>query len=205
MLRSFMVVVFTFVLPTRAGAEDPFWKTKAKLYDRVKNGEVIVSVTAHDMSPAQPKWNLVLAGGGHVRAPCAVVFREAEKFEEAAKLTGYFENPKYDPATGKMQATISAYGFRRLVNMAVTANDGREVEMRMLDGPMRGFWWRLSLSEIKSSVCEVALTGDYGYDEFPIPRLFLQFGMEVIFKRTAERLGKHVREVFAKTPGQGAA
>lgn len=179
---------------------DPFWKSKAKIYDRVQAGEVMVSVSARDVSPQKPKWELNVNGGGHVRASCAVVFSEAQNYEETARLTGYVKNPKYDSTTGRMHITISAYTYAREVDLTVTANEGeRRIEFRMLNGPMRDFWWALKMTDFKPQVCEIALTGGYKYDEFPIPRLFLEFGMEVVFKRMAERLRSHVLDKDKKS------
>ena len=205
MLRGFLpILMFTLPCLVFAESEEPFWRRKEKLYERVKGGEVIVSVTAHDVSPQRPKWDLIVGGGGHVNAPCALVFTEGQKYEKLAGLAGYVTKAKYDAGNEKLHITISAYGYTRDVTLAVKAADGREIELRMLDGPMAGFWWKLTMSEFKPAVCEVAITGDYKYDEFPIPRIFLQFGMEVVMKRSAERLRRHVHAVHSKTPGQGA-
>src|SRR4051812_37606090 len=92
--RVEMLNLLTVLLCISFAAEAPFWKAKPKVYDRVQNGEVIVSVTSGAGSePSAPK-QMRINGGGQVAAPCAFVFESAQKYEEVARLSGYIHDPK---------------------------------------------------------------------------------------------------------------
>jgi len=203
MLRS--VWLLFLIVFSSAHADDPFWKSKAKVYERVQQGEVIVSVNAHDITPKKPHMDLDIKGGGHVPAPCSFVYAESRKYEQVARYSDYVKEAKFNPDTNQMRVKISAFGFSRELTMAITVIADRDTEFRLLDGPMPGFWWRSQMTEFKPGVCEIAMTGGYKYDEFPIPRFFLEFGMEVIFKRMAQQMRSHVMALYhgGKTAGQG--
>ena len=61
---------------------------------------------------------------------------------------------------------------------------------------MTGFSGRVALTDLPKNKCEVGFEGDYKYDEFPIPKLFLEFGMEVIFQRIALRMRGYVEDQY---------
>jgi hypothetical protein len=42
------------------------------------------------------------------------------------------------------------------------------------------------------------MTGEYSYDHFPVPKFFLEFGVEVIFQKMALRLRRYVEEQYAR-------
>ena len=172
----------------------PFWKSKAKVYERVQNREVIVSVTALDHTPEVPRYTLRVVGGGQSRVPCDFVFIQAENYEETARLSGYVTQAKFNPETRVMNVTVEAFFHSASMQIAVQSHPApeRKLDFTMLTGAMRGFQWALSFADLNSGICEIAIDGSYLYDQFPIPRLFLEFGMEAVFKRMAERLREQV-------------
>jgi hypothetical protein len=171
----------------------PFWKTKAKVYDRVQNREVIVSVDATDRAGEHPRYRLQADGGGQAAAPCEFVVKEAQNYEEIARLSGFVTAAKYNPASAVMDVTVEAFFHKADLQIAITG-DSRRMKFQMVKGAMHGFTWGLAFQDVSATKCEIALTGEYAYDEFPIPRLFLEFGLEAVFKRMAEQLRDQVEK-----------
>jgi hypothetical protein len=183
-----------------AGAEQPFWKSKPKVYERIQNREVIVSVS-EAAGAAQGRHVLRLSGAGQVAAPCDFVFKNAQRYEELAKTTGYVEKFQLDPGGQTMQVAIRVFGFSSEFKVQAIVKEGatpKALEFTVLTGPMNGFTWGLAFDPVQPSKCEVAISGEYSYETFPIPKLFLEFGLEVIFQRIAQRLRGFVEESFTR-------
>jgi len=158
----------------------PFWKGKAKIYERVQNGEVIVSVMAEPQAPPQKHYHLHASGGGQVAAPCDFALKSAQKYEETAKVSSYVTEAKYHPDSKFLDVTIEVFFH----------------QATMENGVMRGFTWDLDFTEVNPRRCEIAFAGDFAYDTFPIPQMFLSFGLEAVFKHLAEQLRGHVEHEF---------
>jgi hypothetical protein len=179
-------------------ADLPFWKAKAKVYERIENGEVIVSVSAKKNEFKEPPPHLLKArGGGIVGAPCAFTFEHAQNYEEIAKLSGFITGTSYDAATQTMDLTISAFLYSTSMKIQIQPKPDpkpRHIEFDLLSGPMKGFHYVMTFTEIGSKKCEVGMDGTYRYLAFPLPTLFMEFGMESMLQITAKRLRSHVEE-----------
>lgn len=181
-------------------AEPPFWKTKAKVFERIQNHEVIVSVTALDNANESPRFRLKLAGGGHVNAPCDFVYKTAHNYQELSRLSGFVEKSQYDSSTHILDVTISAFFYRSIFKLEIEEPKGPEKELvfHIISGPMRGLKWSISFADVKSGKCEIDWRGEYKYDQFPIPKLFLEFGLEAIYRHMAERLRSFTEREYKK-------
>ena len=99
-----------------------------------------------------------------------------------------------------MDVGLKAYGYRSQFKLAVQADakaTPRHLDFHMLTGPMKDFAWRLDFTSIPSAKCEIGIQGDYSYLRFPIPKIFLEFGLEVLFQRMAARLRSHLESAYA--------
>lgn len=193
-----MLKLFAALLCVSFAADLPFWKAKEKWVERVQNGEVVVSVTSHNKE-GSPKHVMVLSGGGHVHVPCAYVFKEVQNYEEMAKTSGYIRDAKYDPGTHTLTFTVAAFFYASTMKAKLEIKSDAQpvwLESTLLNGPMQGLVYRLTFSALTAKKCEVALSGEYGYDVFPIHRLFLEWGMEAVFQGVAKRLRSHVEESY---------
>lgn len=200
-----MLVRLFFVLASVAlGAEiapPPFWKAKEKYFERVRDGEVLVAVRSVPRANAKLKNTLSLAGGGHVRAPAPYVFATAVDFEKIARLTGYIESAKWTAEKNLLSLEISAYGYKSSMDLTLGVHadsDPKAVSFEVIKGPLQGLTARLHFLELSSAKTEIGMSGEYSYDQFPIPKFFLEFGMEVVFQKMAVRLRSYVEEQFAK-------
>jgi hypothetical protein len=184
--------------------EVPFWKSKAKVYERIQNGEVIVSVSSQrDVAPESPRHRLKAAGGGIVAAPCPFVFEIAQNYAEVARLSGYISRAEYDAKTRTLDLTLSAFFYTTTMKVAVhplPESKPPRLEFTLISGPMKGFQYQMIFSDLDVKKCEVGMEGSYKYDSFPIPRIFLEFGMESMLQSMAKRLRAHAEEHWTSTP-----
>ena len=202
-----MLKLMACLISLSLASEAPFWKAKPKVFERIQNGEVIVSVTNQKVSEASmPKQRMHLSGAGRVSAPCGFAFRTAQNHEELAKLSGYISNAKYDPKTQVMEFTVSAFFHTSTMGVEIkpferSAASSAEkipahIDYRLVSGPMKGLGWNVIFSEIEAKKCEIGVDGEYRYDDFPIPRIFLEFGLEMVLQGMAKRLRSHTEQAY---------
>lgn len=179
----------------------PFWKAKEKVYQRVQDGEVIVAVRAVDARSPRGGRRLKIDGGAQVRAPCDFVFAYARDIRKVATQAPFVEKAVLDG--DRLKLTLAAFGHRTDLRLSAHVFDEavpRRLEFDVLEGRLRGLELALSFDPIKASArpakCEVGLTGDYPFTELALPKVFAEFGMEVVLQKMAERLRREVQGAY---------
>lgn len=177
--------------------ETPFWRSKEKVYARIRNREIVVSVVQRASTPGGPRQTLIASGGGQSSAPCDFIFAQSLRPQELAQASDYIKSSTFDPKTSRVDLQIEALGRSAALTVALlpfAEAVPRRLEFEIVKGPMTGFRGALSFTEISAKTCEVGLAAVYGFDQSPLPRSFLEFGLEVIFQRMAARLRAFVEE-----------
>ncbi len=185
-----------------AGPE-PFWRSKEKVYDRIKNREVIISVKSVEQD-GPLKNHLKILGGGHVAAPREFVFRQTRNYEAVMRSSSYVRSAQFDPALKHLNFEIGAFGYTGHFKVQIDEfpdSEPQKIGYRVLGGPMDGLKGIFDFRDIGKGRTEVGIDGDFHYDTFPMARLFLEFGMEVVFQRMAINIRSHVEDKF-KTIGK---
>jgi hypothetical protein len=192
MLRALIAVCCLSAL--NAGAEaSPFWRSKQKIYQRVLEGEVIVSSRSAEPVPPLKK-RIEFDGGGLVRKECADVFAYAQDYERVARESGWVREVSFDSATKLLSVEISALGRTGRAKIEVSSvQEPRRVVFKIREGSFTGLLAQIDFVELGSSRCEVGISGDYGYDRFVLPQFFLNFGLEVMLRKMATRLRDEVQ------------
>ncbi|MGE3684581.1 MAG: SRPBCC family protein [Bdellovibrionales bacterium] len=202
--------LFLCLLVPAFGAESkaPFWKAKERVYSRIQNGEIIVSVKKAD-KPARKEYKhtVSIAGGGHVGAPYEFVYTEAMDFQDLPRVSGYIDKVNFDSKAQRLSLDVSALGHKAslVFQLRMPSVEGRRrIEFEAVSGPMKGLSGRFDLVPLGAAKTEVGIDGAYSYDEFPIHRVFLEFGLEFIFQRMAARLRSHVESEYNAAKNKGA-
>jgi hypothetical protein len=185
-----------------AGAEDlPFWKAKEKIYSRIQDGEVIVSVKSAEPRPPMAH-RVSFAGGGQAKVPRDFLFGYARDFEKMALMSGAIDKAAYHKDTGTMDAHVSSFGYHADMVIAIQADEGdpKKINFEILKGPVKGMRGSLHFTSLAATKSEVGMNGEYGYDKFPLPKFFLEFGMEVVLQKMAVRLRNAAEKAFRETP-----
>lgn len=200
MLRA--LSLFILCASLIAQAEDlPFWRKKEKIYSRIQAGEVIVSVTSAQLSKSGPLWKLHLNGGAHSQVPQAFIYSAAQKYQDLPRATGYVKSAHYDAATQQLTMGLSAYGYDAKIVVHIVPDKSSEpwrLIYKIVGGPMTGMKGNVTFRSLQAQLTEVGIDGVYSYKTFPVPRMFLTFGMEAMLKFMAMRLRTFVETEYRK-------
>ncbi len=183
-----------------ASAEEPFWRAKAKAYERIKNGDILVSVVALKTPLAEAQYKLTASGGGRVEATRAFVYATALDFERAARASDYVKAVTFDRKKGEITLDLRAFGRSAQFVIEVLAHQEAEpwrLDFKIKDGPLSGMLGQVSFTGVEKA-CEVGFSASYKYDSFPAPKLFLEFGFEVVLQRMAARLRAYAEDEWRR-------
>lgn len=185
----------------------PFWQRKEKVRHKVYNERsVVVSVQARPTRLKGAKNELYLQGAGVVNAPLDFTYAVAKRFDEYPKMSGYVKSAHYDPATGYLTMHTIAYGYEAHLKMQMEFRDSdlkeKEIRFRVVEGVFRDLTGVLHLGQINEKRTEISLTGQQGYQELPMPRFFVEFGLEFALQKMASRMRAYVEESLAHKGAQ---
>ncbi len=192
-LRIGAMALLAVALLTSAGADEPYWKRKEKVYKRIENREILVSVLSKEDPRGQS--TMTIRGGGQVPRPCDEVFARAQQYEKAAKASAFVSSAQFDSASDILAVKIEAFGRSANIRMQLKAHPTeRRIDFKVVDGPMTGLSGRYDFFIAKTKKCDVGIDANYSYSEFPLPRFFLEFALEVMFQKMAGSLRQFVEE-----------
>lgn len=185
-------------------AEVPFWKAKDKVYERIQNRDIIVSVKEAGTAKPPFQHRLEMNGAGRLEIPCAYAFKLSQDVVAIADESGYMEKSRYNRETQILSTRIAAYGLKADVETKIAADNSESSEpnlvFEILKGPMTGLKGQFTFFKVAAKKCDIGLSGDYHYDRFPVPQFFLRFGMEVMFQRMAARLRAYAERQYDRGP-----
>lgn len=175
----------------------PFWKSKPKAYEKVvKDHQILVSVTS---VTHEGKNRLKVSGGGRVNAPRDFTQSEILNFEKVLKDNAYVKSYQVDRKHQFIFVKVKAYGLgagMKLTWKDKTHGKNGEIHFKVVSGVMTGFEGTILLEDMGPKAADIGIEGVYDYDQFPLPSLFLKFGLEVIFQRLAIELRSVIEENF---------
>ena len=177
----------------------PFWRTKPKVYERIQNREVIVSVTTSDSDSKSRPHLLHVHGGGQTVATCEFTYAQSLQPQNLTLATSYVTASTYDEKTHHAQLTLAAFSHEAHLEVELEPlpePEPRRLRFKILSGPLTGFSGEMIFTEIKAQHCEVGISGQYLYDRFPLPKFFIEFGLEVVLQRMASRLRAFVEDRY---------
>lgn len=184
-------ITWLLTISSALGADLPVWKAKEKIYERVQNGEIFVSVREAERNRKTGEKKLELTGGGLVAAPRVTVYEVAQRYEDLPKYSDFIKSAKYDPVTRLVTLELSAFNYKSTMQVEVkpSQNDqAAQMEYTVRTGPLSGLTGRVIMTGLPRGKTEVGLEGEFKYTEFPLPQIFLEFGIELAFRRLAFKL-----------------
>lgn len=194
-------------------AEAPFWRTREKVFRRILvEREVIVSVK----TSAQGKQTaLKMNGVGLVNGEANRVFGVLKQFEYYPKISEHITEADFDELTDQLFVRGEAFRFVAEMLLQVSFEQLRfeqtslpEVwimNWRIQKGVFKGMAGRIrvepvheekSLSGVKVSGRKkrslIVLEAFQVFDKAPVPKIFLEFGLEVVLKAVAGKMRTHM-------------
>lgn len=177
-------------------AEKPFWQSKEKAVERIENREILVVVKS---APKDKGKKLVAQGGGRILAPAGFTFERALEFDQLPKLSSYIQEAAFDEKTQRLTIKVSAYGYRdkMRVKLDIRAKASpQEIGFEVMEGALKGFSGLFWFQPLGPGTSEVGLEGTLSYETLPVPKIFLEFGMEVVLQRLAGKLRRYAEDEF---------
>lgn len=197
-MRFGLVILGLFLMPWRALSQEPFWKAKPEVYEKVVNERrVFVSVT--DQTGEEASENIMkLVGGGQINAPKRFTFIQLQDFENLFKNNQFVKKIQVDRKHKFLFIKAEVYGLSNAMKIRWKVDQDKEelsvLSFHIVSGLMSGFRWVLNVEPAENDRTDVGIEGKYSYKEFPLPAFFLKFGLEVIFQRVAIDIRSSVEE-----------
>lgn len=168
----------------------PFWKKKAKIYQKVLD-ERFVAVLVTNTEGESSHSTLRMEGAGHANVPARFAFDHLCKFDRLPKVSSYIRHATFHKDLGQLVIHSEAFGYKAFMRMQVEPvweQGVGQLRVRIVEGVLNGLTALISLDPLPKERAEIALTAQYQYDKLPLPKLFIEFGFEVILQKVAERL-----------------
>lgn len=192
-----------FIVPVWSmPAEKPFWQAKEKAIERIKNREILVVVKS---APKDQGKLLLAQGGGRVNAPAEFTFQRALEYEQLPKHSSFIEEAIFNKEAQELTIKVSAYGYHDKFRIKLDVRDKmdpKEVGYTVVEGSLKGFSGLFWFQPLEAKTSEVGLEGRLEYDEIPVPKIFIEFGMEVVMQRLAGKLREYAETEFKRKEGK---
>ena len=198
------MLLTVLTLLTAGAVELPFWRVKEKYVERVRNGEVVVSVATREVDHA--KRRLMISGGGHVKASPERTFAFARRLDCVAKTSGFVTRAELKG--NRLGVTFKALGKSADFDVVVTTDEARRrIEFKIVGGPLDQLKASLTIDALGPKAAspaqsEVGIDGHYDY-EGRLKGALVGFGLEGVFKHMAESLRRAVERAPARPDADG--
>ncbi len=207
MKRQIFSIFLIMTVCAAAWGTPPFWEKNPKVLASVReNRKIATSVRAQAIDKQR---QLSMAGVGLVQAPVKYVSDWARNFENMKRVSDYVQEVRWTEATNELYLHTEAFDYHARMWMDVKIHDA-DIEFAIKRGTLKGMTGALRFQKDGFATTLISLTGSYTYKEWPIPKLFLKFGLEVVLQKFAERLRAAMEQDFqkgvpavSKSPKQG--
>lgn len=177
-------------------------------------------------------WQLRMSGAGQMKAPGAFAFARIREFHRLQEVSPYVLESKFEEKRGRLFLHLLAFSYHARMLMEISfqekshpesgagkdvlATKSRQIFFHILEGTLRGMKGVVAVqdqdqlatsgphlarkgSEFES---ELSLMAFYDYSTLPIPRLFVEFGLEVILKQIAQKMRTMVETLYQSGEGK---
>ena len=197
--------LFALALSNPIWGEDPvpFWKAKEKIYRRIQEERAVVVAVHTEALSENPKHTeafpeggqtLVFGGGGQISTPLMFTYEQALQFENLKSVTDYIKEIRTEG--DRLFIRANAFSYEANMWLKLTPTPHRNIHFEVVQGTLKGLRGDIRLEKIETTKTEIGISGNYDYVQFPIPRLFAEFGIEVVLQRMAIRLRSLIEEKY---------
>lgn len=175
----------------------PFWR-KPKYFKKLENERAILVSVRSDKIEDTDRQNLHILGAGLVSRPIEDCYRILKDFGEWKQMSDYIRLSEYDPKTQIFNLHLEAFGYHARLKMRVFF-DGKGDQLKalrflVLEGGFKDMKGLLEFKDHERRKTEISMTVQDEFDKLPLPRFFLEFGLEVVFQKMAERMRSHIEK-----------
>lgn len=200
MVRIIRFFIFAFVVPQVVFGGDavaPFWRTKPKVFKKITDERaIVVSVTADEKAPGPH--TLKMQGGGLTRRSAEFIFNETQKYEKLTQVSEHVREVKWDAQKKELYVHTEAFQYHARMTMTVEpiaaknvpGGDGKtsRLQFKVIRGHFTGMEGAFTYEEFKPEATLMGFEATYKYINLPMPRFFIEFGLEVVLQKVAARM-----------------
>ncbi len=186
--------------------ENPFWRRKEKLHKRLlEERDIIVAVKARPGSKGTEKEELFMQGAGVVDAPVDFTYQQAKRFSDYPRMSNFVKSGQYDENSGLLKLHTEAFGYHAHLTLQMEFRDlkqeWKEIRFRVISGVFTGMTGVVRFDDVSKKRCEISLTSLFAFNELPMPRFFVEFGLEVALRIMATRMRSFAEREFREKVG----
>ena len=169
-----------------------FWEKNPKVRRRVsEDRDIIVLVKAQKSERKNYKHKLLMQGIGLVNTPVHEAFRIAKNFNNLKKVSDHIIESKYTEENGQLFMHSEAFGYHAKMHMNTQVSEGEQkksIRFQIYEGVFSGMVGVIRFVEQGSGKSEIQLLCEYHYEKLAIPKLFVEFGLEVVIQKIAAKM-----------------
>lgn len=178
----------------------PVWrKTKKYRKSMAEEDKIWVVAKTRDSAGSGLKQELAIAGAGMTTASKARAFSVLKNFGSWAELGEYIHRSEYDSKRQKLYLHLKALGYYAKMFLDVRLHDSEEFSdlyMKVTRGHFLGMVVAFRvLKDAKSRKSEILMTAVHPFETLPLPKSFIEFGLEFVFQHIAQKLRSQMQSV----------
>lgn len=196
----------TLVIAIWASAKEPqpaaaFWqKNPATLNKIMKHRSVPVVVEVTSTSNAHQQ-QMKMDGAGLINAPQNFASQWILNFSNLKRVSSYVREVRWNPKTKLLFLHTAAFGYhaRMHIQMISEVKDRHTlVNWTVKKGFLEGLQGQLKSEEKGFGKTLFSVQADDDFKKAPIPKIFVEFGFEVVVQKFAENVRSLVESDFKK-------
>jgi len=184
-------------LPTVEPDSEPFWRKKQKVYQNMVDQRAIVVSVTERASPMPPRQSLFIQGAGIIDTPVAFAFDQARRFENFPQMSSYIKSVQWQSKSGILFVHMEAFGYGARLRFYVDVKDKKkppEIRFLVFEGVFLGMSGVIRIEDVERRRAQISMTAQYQFDKLPIPKFFVEFGIEVALRIMATKMRTYIEQ-----------
>lgn len=147
-----------------------------------------------------------MQGGGMISVPKGFAYEHTKDLEVLKQTGNYVKEMNYDQEAGRLFLHTTAFRYHAKMHMQVTYKEDQEknpeksvIQFEIVRGTFQGMKGEFSFEKFDESRTIIGFNSLYNYEELPIPRFFVRFGLEVVIQKMSERIRSVIESEYKKS------
>jgi hypothetical protein len=177
----------------------PFWQKKTSALKKMEDERAIfVSVHTERQKPEPPEeaqHRLKILGAGWVNKPRSVSLARMQDYAKWSEIHTYIKAATYTAETKRLYLHMEAFGYEAKMIMTTSLQVQKSTDVLHFfveEGTFKGMRAAIRFQDARSRKTEIALAAQYDYKHLPLPLFFVEFGLEVVFQKIAEKMRTYI-------------
>ena len=182
-----------------------FWRKPKYFQKIVEDRSILVNVrsskikqSAKEAEKLPAKQTLNIEGAGMVDRTVDQSYSTLKQFSRWKEMSDYIQSSTYDPSTKILKLHLLAFRYHARMNMRIFFDDKepspKALRFLVLDGEFKDMKGVLEFKDHERRKAVISMTVYDEFDKLPLPEFFIEFGLEVVFQKMAERMRSFIEK-----------